>query len=118
MPRTKEVNLRKQGFRMIAQDPAVRVDGRILTAQVDIPAEELGAGPWGHRVQVIDYDSSTQTLYRPLEYRKAKDGSIQDPYAEAADETLLSDPRFHAQNVYAVVMRILARFEFALGRRV
>jgi len=30
----------------------------------------------------------------------------------------LNDPHFHAQNVYAIVMRILARFEFALGRRV
>ncbi|HEU4768275.1 MAG TPA: hypothetical protein VFS77_12910, partial [Pyrinomonadaceae bacterium] len=28
------------------------------------------------------------------------------------------DPNFHAQNTYAIVMRILARFEFALGRRV
>ena len=27
------------------------------------------------------------------------------------------DPRFHAQNVYAIVMRTLAQFEFALGRR-
>ena len=34
--------------------------------------------------------------------------------AGAVDES----PAFHAQNVYALVMRTLARFEFALGRRV
>ena len=33
------------------------------------------------------------------------------------DKRLLSDPRFHAQNVYAIVMRTLLHFEFALGRR-
>ena len=31
---------------------------------------------------------------------------------------ILDDYRFHAQNVYALVMKTLARFEFALGRRV
>src|SRR6185369_4652655 len=31
---------------------------------------------------------------------------------------LLDDQRFHAQNAYALVMQTLARFEFALGRRV
>lgn len=68
MPKTKVAILRKQAFRIIAQDPAVRTNGRILTAQVDVPAEELAAGPWGHRVQVIDCDASTQRLYRPLNY--------------------------------------------------
>ena len=31
---------------------------------------------------------------------------------------IVDDFRFHAQNVYALVMKTLARFEFALGRRV
>jgi len=60
--------VRRQKFRIVAQDPAVRLKGRILTAQVEVPAEELASGPWGHRVHVIDYDASTQTLYRPLKY--------------------------------------------------
>ena len=109
---------RKQRFRIIAQDPAVHVKGRILTAQVEVPVEELAPGPRGHRVHVLDYDASQQILYRPLDYRRTKDGLLEDPFANADDGTLLKDPRFHAQNVYAVVMRILARFEFALGRRV
>ena len=49
---------------IIAQDPMVKnQDGRILTTQVSIPAEELALGPWGYRVQVIDYDASAKTLY-------------------------------------------------------
>ncbi|WZP01223.1 hypothetical protein EP7_005619 (plasmid) [Isosphaeraceae bacterium EP7] len=100
---------------IIAQDPMVKDrDGTILTTQVSIPAEELAGGPWGYRVQVIDYDASSRTLYKaapPL-----KDGK--DPFLDASDEKLLGDPGFHSQNVYAIVMRILSRFEFALGRRV
>jgi hypothetical protein len=32
--------------------------------------------------------------------------------------SILEDYRFHAQNVYALIMKTLARFEFALGRRI
>ena len=39
-------------------------------------------------------------------------------FEKGTDDELLRDPRFHQQNVYAIVMRILARFEYALGRRV
>src|ERR1700726_4769842 len=43
---------------------------------------------------------------------------VVDPFADASDEELLSNPRFHQQKVFAIIMRILARFERALGRRV
>jgi hypothetical protein len=109
---------RTQKLTIIAKDPSVRVGGRILTARIDVPAEELLPGPRGYRVQVIDYDSSTGLLYPPLEYRTLADGSYNDPFDGEDDDTLLGDPGFHAQNVYAVVMRTLARFELALGRRV
>jgi hypothetical protein len=107
-----------QKLTIIAQDPAIRVDGRILTAQVDVPAESLAPGPWGYRVHVIDYDSSTKSLYQPLKYKMGSNGTYQDPFAGASNKTLLTDPNFHAQNVYAIVMCVLARFEHALGRRV
>lgn len=112
-PRTRKLTI-------IAQDPSVRVGGKILRAQVEVPAEELAPGPWGYRVHVVDYDSSTLNLYRPIKYppigsNKNGDG---DPFYKASDAKLLADPNFHAQNAYAIVMRILARFEFALGRRV
>ena len=109
-PRTRPLTI-------VAQDPAVKVNNRILTAQVMVPAESLARGPRGTRVHVVDYDASTGALYEPFEYPHA-DGSFSDPFKRPNKRTILEDPRFHAQNVYAIVMRILGRFEFALGRRV
>jgi hypothetical protein len=95
---------------VIAQDPGVRRNGRILTTPVSIPWEDVQPGPMGHRVCVVDYDSSTGKLYKPA----VIDGKGKVP----ADKDLLGDPSFHAKNTYALVMRTLARFEYALGRRV
>jgi hypothetical protein len=106
IPRTRQLTV-------IAQDPSVRAGGKVLRAKVAVPAEELRPGPWGYRAQVLDYDVSTDTFYKPRE-----EGLDGDPYAAADDAVLLSDPAFHSQNVYALVMRTLARFEHALGRRV
>ena len=51
---------------IIAQDPSILAsDGGVLTTQVSIPAERLEAGPWGHRIQVIDYDASSKSYYAP-----------------------------------------------------
>ncbi|MGO7919432.1 hypothetical protein ACC755_09725 [Rhizobium ruizarguesonis] len=76
------------------------------------------SGPRGYRVAVVDYDVTANALYQTADLPSGLDGEYHDPFLDAPDGTLLSDPRFHAQNVYAVAMRILARFEFALGRRV
>lgn len=103
---------------IIAQDPSIKIDGKIVTASIDVPAEELLSGPKGYRVAVIDYDVTANALYQPADLPSGLTGEYHDPFENAPDETLLSDPRFHAQNVYAIAMRILARFEFALGRRV
>jgi hypothetical protein len=114
---------------VIAQDPSVKFRGKILTTELTVPAEELLAGPCGYRVNVIDYDASTGVLYKPMVYGPSLNGKYEDPFARKEngrtsaktrrrhDEKLLGDPRFHAQNVYAIVMRTLAQFEFALGRR-
>ncbi len=101
---------------VIAQDPGVKDGKNILMAQIDVPAEELAAGPVGYRVQVVDYDGARQVFNgahhlpgihdkEPAEWTKGK-------------PKILNDMRFHAQNVYALVMKTLARFEFALGRRI
>jgi hypothetical protein len=103
---------------IIAQDPSVQIDKKILRATIDVPAEELGPGPSGYRVNVIDYDASANALYLPLTLDSGLAGDYPDPFASASEQQLLEDPRFHAQNAYAIVMRILARFELALGRRV
>jgi hypothetical protein len=111
---------RTRSFTIIAQDPATVLNGRIVLASVDVPAEALAAGPWGHRVQVIDYDVSTDTLYAPLDAARNRTARqrYRDPFKGKPDARLLADPHFHAQNVYAIAMRTLARFERALGRRV
>lgn len=104
--------LRTRKLPVIAQDPKVQRDERILTTTVSVPWEDLQPGPIGHRVCVIDYDASTRKMYSPT---VVDDEAGFEP---KNDEELLGDPGFHARNVYALVMRTLARFEYALGRRV
>lgn len=95
------------------------VGGRILTDTVEIENEWLGAGPRGHRVYIIDYDSTSRTFYKPIAPDAyGTQAKPIDPFERASDERILEDPRFHAQNVYAIVSRTLAQFENALGRRV
>lgn len=101
---------------VIAQDPSVkRADGRILMSEIEVPAEDLDPGPIGYRVQVVDYDSSTGRYHgrhilpeEGQEPRQWQEGNL----------SIVGNFRFHAQNAYALVMKTLARFEFALGRRV
>src|SRR5512138_1703269 len=102
---------------VIAQDPSVkRRDGTILMAKIDIPAEDLAPGPIGYRVQVVDYDSSTGT-YHGSHDLPASLGD-EPPGWTKGSPGIVRDFRFHAQNTYALVMKTLSRFEFALGRRV
>lgn len=102
---------------VIAQDPSVqRADGRILMAAIDVPAEDLLPGPIGYRVQVVDYDSSTGT-FRGAHALPASAAEEPKAWGEGQAQ-IVEDFRFHAQNAYALVMKTLARFEFALGRRV
>src|SRR5688572_12807578 len=117
---TQATHPRNRRMTIVAQDPAVTDEqGRIVTAQVDIPAERLAPGPCGYRVHVIDYDSSSRTLYQPAVLDPLPSDSDRPPLFEnPSNDVILGDPRFHAQNVYAIAMRILGRFEFALGRRV
>ncbi len=98
-------------FTVVAQDPEVLVGTKILTAEIEVPAESLGDGPNGYRVHVVDYDASTKTTYPPVPESGLR-------HTNPTNDTIRNDPSFHAQNVYALVMRTLWRFEFALGRRV
>lgn len=119
-----------QSFLVLAQDPAMRGPaGERLFATVEIPAERIARGPTGYRVKVVDFDGENGVLYGSLPYREDAEGRVVDAFAASlpppdgpdrakAEARLLGDPRFHCQNVYALVMRTLARFEFALGRRV
>lgn len=100
---------------ILAQDPSVmRAGGRALTTRVWVPAERLAPGPQGHRVHVIDYNATTDRYFPP-----AAGDATQDPFTDESDVgRLVSDARFHAQNVYAIVMATLTEFEAALGRQV
>ncbi|HKQ99876.1 MAG TPA: hypothetical protein VJT09_04335 [Pyrinomonadaceae bacterium] len=121
LPQTRKLTI-------IAQDPSIKVRSKrgqaqkILKAEVEIPNELFAPGPTGYRVQVFDYDASTDTLYKPFEHNlrdEPQSGRLApDPIRDASDAQLLSDPRLHALNAYAIVMSTLARFEFALGRRI
>jgi hypothetical protein len=97
---------------IVAQDPSVRRDGKIVTAWITIPYEEVELGPMGYAIHVVDYDASSQTMYSP-----ARMSAAEEIPAPPTNE-ILGDPAFHARNAYALVMRTLHRFEFALGRRV
>ena len=97
---------------VLALDPGVRSDGRILRTEIEIPNEPLVAGPRGHRVSVVDYDSSTNALRAPR-----KPPAV-ERFAAMSDAELLASPDFHACMTFGIVMKTLARFEFALGRRV
>jgi hypothetical protein len=102
---------------VIAQDPSVRhADGRIVMAKIDVPAEDLIPGPIGYRVQVVDYDTSAGHYHGAHTLPASLD---EEPEAwQGGRASIVDDYRFHAQNVYALVMKTLARFEFALGRRI
>jgi hypothetical protein len=64
----------------IAQDPSIKFRGKILTTELTIPAEDLLPGPCGYRVNVIDYDSTTNTLYDPMTYGEQDSrGKIRGP---------------------------------------
>jgi hypothetical protein len=109
---------------VIAQDPSTRYKrgprkGQIVTARVRIPAESLGPGPCGYRLHCVDYDATSDTYYATSipenEDRYEEPANPRD--TERYNERLLTDPSFHCQNVYALMMHTLGRFEFALGRR-
>lgn len=108
--------MRRRQFQIIAQDPSVRRrgDGKVLTAEISLPWEDLAPGPMGFALYVVDYDASTATMYQSPSLPE-NDDLIRAPTSMKA---LLADPGYHALNAYAIVMRTLLRFEFALGRRV
>lgn len=74
-------------------------------------AGELGKGPVGEYLEVVDYDPASECFYAPVD--------LNDPHLLAQDGWPPSEgnPQFHQQMVYAVAMQTIANFERALGRR-
>lgn len=103
---------RTRSIPVVAQDPSVIFDGRVLVGNAVIPTERMDTGPWGARARVIDFDVSTGRRYEAVApFCKIDDGGA-DP------DELRADVGFHQHNTYAVAMSVLERFERALGRRV
>jgi hypothetical protein len=103
-------------LRVFSFDPllATRVDTlEISTITLKIPWEadgQLGEGPVGEYVEVVDYDPSSRCFYAPVDLTHPR---------LAAQEGLPpseSDPQFHQQMTYAVAMSTIVTFEKALGR--
>jgi hypothetical protein len=102
---------------VIAQDPSVKdMKGNILTSKIRIPRELVQPGPIGYRVQIVDYDA-TEGAFHGAHALPASFEHEPEAWKEGRPK-IVTDYRFHAQNVYALVMKTLARFEYALGRRV
>ena len=126
---SRDPDKRYYSMRILAQDPSVLArDDNPLIADVDVPSDRIEAGPRGHRIRIIDYDSSKGVFTPPAPVDD--DGAsipgwgYADPFADKMYTRgfLTSDAalarQFRCQNVYAIVSRTLARFEFALGRRI
>ena len=106
---------------ILALDPSVREGSRLLRTQIEIPNEFLRPGPRGYRVHVVDYDATSGSFHPPARIPRGKNGESApppDPFEKMSDDRLLADRSFHAFMAYGIVMQTLARFEFALGRRV
>lgn len=78
----------------------------------DVKALPQGPGPAGEYLEVVDYDPTIKQFYEPVD--------LNDRYLLAQDGFAPSEsnPQFHQQMVYAVVMTTIRNFERALGRKV
>ncbi|TCC99966.1 gluzincin family metallopeptidase [Pedobacter psychroterrae] len=74
--------------------------------------EDTKPGPVGEYIAVIDYDPSKRRFYEPINLHHEL------VLADYGMELSEGDPRFHQQQVYAVIMSVINQFERALGRKV
>lgn len=68
--------------------------------------------PSGEYIEIVDYDPASGVFYPPVD--------LNDQYLLAQDglDPSVSDPQFHQQMVYAVVMTTIKNFERSLGRKI
>jgi hypothetical protein len=76
------------------------------------PQNKKQTVPAGEYIEIIDYDPATGVFYDPVD--------LNERYLLAQDglEPSVSNPKFHQQMVYAVMMITIKNFEAALGRKV
>lgn len=109
-------------LRGYAIDPSLSTS--LSTASINeltyrVPWEELdqrkqgGASfPAGEYIEIVDVDPATGKAYAPVD--------LDHPYVLSQDglPPSVSNPQFHQQMVYAVVMTTIMNFEQALGRKI
>jgi len=118
MGNNEQTAVREPAFRKLrayAFDPSLSLE--IDTAEINsltykVKWENLEPGPSGEYVEVIDFDPTIKKFFAPV--------NLNDPYILAQDglDPSESNPQFHQQMVYAVVMTTIKNFEKALGRRI
>ena len=126
MQRTKGILLTKPAFRKLrayAFDPSLsllvetvqvnkityKVEWENLECNTSDPGKTVPAGEY---FEIIDYDPASEVFYPPVD--------LEDKYVLAQDglDPSVSDPQFHQQMVYAVLMTTIKNFEKALGRKI
>ena len=96
---------------MFAFDPSLGSrHGNVMT--LSVAHEPLTPGPRGRNVVVTDYDASNRCYYPPVD--------LDDPdvMMEGGLPPSEADPAFHQQMAYAVAVKTMENFSYALGRRV
>jgi hypothetical protein len=99
----------RRPLKIFAFDPSLRRTAGNL-AIVEVVNEKLTPGPVGRLVRVVDYDATKNVYYAPVNLDEA------DVLMQRGLDPSDSDPRFHQQMVYAVIMKVIENFERALGR--
>lgn len=74
--------------------------------------KDLKPGPVGEYIEVIDYDPTLEKFYLPV------DLNDRHLLAQGGLEPSESNPMFHQQMIYAVIMTTIKNFEKAMGRPV
>ena len=102
-------------LRVFAFDPSLNLSletAVINQLTLSVPWEDVGLGPAGEYLEVVDVDPASNAFYPPVD--------LDDNYLLVQDGLLPSEgtPQFHQQMVYAVVSKTIQNFEEALGRRV
>lgn len=105
-------------LRVFSFDPATgnrHANRRIREIVISVPWEldpNVGIGPDGEYIQIVDYDPASGFFYDPIDLDETK---FRFRNGRPASE---ENPKFHQQMVYAVCMDTISVFEKVLGRRV
>jgi hypothetical protein len=114
-PIVKVPKPRTRQLQVFAFDPSLNLSletAVINQLTLSIPWEDVGLGPVGEYLEVVDVDPASNAFYPPVD--------LDDNYLLIQDGLAPSEgtPQFHQQMVYAVASETIRNFEGALGRRV